>query len=36
MTEQLGVKEMLFEIAQDEARMVDVDMRLKKELKDRD
>jgi len=36
LAEQLGVKEMLFEIAQDEARMVDVDMRLKKELKDRD
>jgi len=36
LAEQLGVKEMLFDIAQDEARMVDVDMRLKKEMKDRE
>ncbi|WP_152972100.1 hypothetical protein [Desulfatitalea tepidiphila] len=36
LAKQLGVKEMVFDIAQDEARMVDVDMRLKKEMKDRE
>ena len=36
LAEQLGVKEMVFDIAQDEARMVDVDMRLRKEMKDRE
>ncbi len=35
LAKQLGVKEMVFDIAQNEARMVDVDMRLKKEMKDR-
>ena len=36
LAKQLGVKEMVFDIAQDEARMVDVDMRLRKEMKDRE
>ena len=36
LAKQLGVKEMVFDIAQNEARMVDVDMRLKKEMKDRE
>ena len=33
--EKLGVKEILLEIAQDEARMVEIDKRLKQALKDR-
>ena len=36
LAKQLGVKEMVFDIAQNEARMVDVDMRLRKEMKDRE
>lgn len=32
MAEQLGIKDLLFDIAQDEARMVDIDRRLQKEL----
>jgi hypothetical protein len=32
VSEKLGIKELLFEIAQDEARMVDIDRRLKKAM----
>jgi len=32
ITEKLEIKDMIFEIAQDEARMMDIDRRLKKEL----
>ncbi len=32
VAEQLGIKEMILEIAQDEARMVDIDRRLNKKL----
>jgi hypothetical protein len=32
IAEELGIKEMIIEIARDEARMVDIDLRLKKEL----
>ena len=32
ITEKLEIKDMILEIAQDEARMVDIDRRLKKEL----
>jgi hypothetical protein len=34
VAEQLGVSDLLQDIAHDEARMVDIDQRLKKELKD--
>ena len=32
VTDQLGIKDLLLEIAQDAARMTDIDLRLKKEL----
>ena len=34
VAEQLGIQDLLRDIAHDEARMVDIDQRLKKELKD--
>jgi hypothetical protein len=34
VAEQLGIQDLLQDIAHDEARMVDIDQRLKKELKD--
>lgn len=36
LAQALGIKEMLLEIAQDEAHMVDIDMQLKKVLKDKE
>ena len=36
VADRLGIKDTLLEIAQDEARMVEIDKRLKKEMKDQE